>query len=285
MTTAAEGRELTQVGPGTAMGELMRQYWIPAAQSSELERDGAPVRLMLLGEKLIAFRDSAGRVGVMDHRCPHRCASLFLGRNEEGGIRCIYHGWKFDVAGNCVDMPSVPPHQDFKHKVKAKAYRARRARRAWSGSIWARAPRRRRCRRSKSSTFPTTKSASASSSANATTCRRSRARSTPRISASCTPATSIPDDVAEDDPVHHTVTNRAPEYHDRRCRLGHAVRRLPPGRRRTAPIGASPTSCFRSGPRRPTASSAATCMRAPGCRSTTATRCSASCGGSAGYRR
>src|SRR6202043_1520763 len=123
MTTAIEGRELTQVGPGTVMGELMRQYWIPAAQSAELERDGAPVRLMLLGEKLIAFRDTAGRVGVMDHRCPHRCASLFLGRNEEGGIRCIYHGWKYDVAGNCVDMPSVPPPQDFKHKVKAKAYR------------------------------------------------------------------------------------------------------------------------------------------------------------------
>ena len=85
MTTANEGMELTRVGPGTPMGELMRCYWIPAAMSSELVRDGAPMRLMLLGEKLIAFRDSAGRVGVMDHRCPHRCASLFLGRNEEGG--------------------------------------------------------------------------------------------------------------------------------------------------------------------------------------------------------
>jgi phthalate 4,5-dioxygenase len=122
MTTAKEGEELTRVGPGTPMGELMRCYWIPAGMSSELERDGAPLRLMLLGEKLIAFRDSGGRVGVMDHRCPHRCASLFLGRNEEGGIRCLYHGWKFDVAGNCLDMPSVPPPQDFKHKVRAKAY-------------------------------------------------------------------------------------------------------------------------------------------------------------------
>jgi phthalate 4,5-dioxygenase oxygenase subunit len=124
MTTASEGRELTEVGPGTTMGALMRRYWMPALKSAELERDGAPVRLMLLGEKLIAFRDSAGRVGVMDHRCPHRCASLFLGRNEENGIRCIYHGWKYDVEGNCVDMPSVTPQQDFKHKVKAKAYRA-----------------------------------------------------------------------------------------------------------------------------------------------------------------
>src|SRR5262245_50536770 len=122
MTTASEGQELTRVGPGTMMGDLMRCYWIPAALSSELVRDGAPVRLMLLGEKLIAFRDSAGRVGVMDHRCPHRCASLFLGRNEEGGLRCIYHGWKFDVAGNCLDMPSLPP-PGFKEKVKAKAYK------------------------------------------------------------------------------------------------------------------------------------------------------------------
>src|SRR6185295_8264790 len=124
MTTAQESVELTRVGPGTVMGDLMRCYWIPAVLSSEVERDGPPVRLKLLGEKLIAFRDSAGRVGVMDHRCPHRCASLFLGRNEEGGIRCVYHGWKFDVGGNCVDMPSVPPDQDFKQKVKAKAYPA-----------------------------------------------------------------------------------------------------------------------------------------------------------------
>jgi phenylpropionate dioxygenase-like ring-hydroxylating dioxygenase large terminal subunit len=86
--------------------------------------DGAPLRLMLLGEKLLAFRDSAGRVGVIDHRCPHRCASLFFGRNEEGGIRCVYHGWKFDVDGNCLDMPNVPEPGKFQERVKAKAYRA-----------------------------------------------------------------------------------------------------------------------------------------------------------------
>jgi phenylpropionate dioxygenase-like ring-hydroxylating dioxygenase large terminal subunit len=131
MTTANEGMELTRVGSGTPMGELMRCYWIPAAMSSELARDGAPIRLMLLGERLIAFRDSEGRVGVMDHRCPHRCASLFLGRNEQGGIRCVYHGWKFDVAGNCLDMPSLPP-PGFKQKVKAKAYKV--AERA--GVVW-----------------------------------------------------------------------------------------------------------------------------------------------------
>jgi phenylpropionate dioxygenase-like ring-hydroxylating dioxygenase large terminal subunit len=87
---------------------------------------------MLLGEKLIAFRDSSGRVGVMDHRCPHRCASLFLGRNEENGIRCVYHGWKYDAEGNCVDMPNAPPHQDFKHKVKAKAYKVAER----NGLVW-----------------------------------------------------------------------------------------------------------------------------------------------------
>jgi phenylpropionate dioxygenase-like ring-hydroxylating dioxygenase large terminal subunit len=123
MTTASDSVELTRVGPGTVMGQLMREYWIPALMSSEVARGGAPLRLMLLGEKLIAFRDGEGRVGVMDHRCPHRCASLFLGRNEADGLRCIYHGWKFDVAGQCIDMPNVAPQQDFKRKVGAKAYR------------------------------------------------------------------------------------------------------------------------------------------------------------------
>jgi len=123
MSKQKDSDDLLRVGAGTPMGEMMRQYWIPAIMSSELQCDGAPLRLMLLGEKLIAFRDSSGRVGVMDHRCPHRCASLFLGRNEENGIRCIYHGWKYDTQGNCVDMPNAPPHQDFKDKVRAKAYK------------------------------------------------------------------------------------------------------------------------------------------------------------------
>ena len=130
--TIKDSEDLTRVGPGTVMGEFMRQYWLPALMSSELKPDGAPVRLMLLGEKLIAFRDTDGRVGVMDHRCPHRCASLFLGRNEENGLRCVYHGWKFDVEGNCIDMASVPAHQDFKSKVKAKAYKATER----NGVVW-----------------------------------------------------------------------------------------------------------------------------------------------------
>lgn len=115
--------DLTRVGQGSLMGTFMRQYWMPALMSSEVKADGDPVRLLILGEKLIAFRDTAGRVGIMDHRCPHRCASLFMGRNEEHGIRCVYHGWKFDVDGNCLDMPNVPARQDFKDKVHARAYR------------------------------------------------------------------------------------------------------------------------------------------------------------------
>ncbi|MGH7091684.1 MAG: Rieske 2Fe-2S domain-containing protein, partial [Stellaceae bacterium] len=123
---------ITRTGPGTAMGELMRQYWIPALMSRELAADGAPVRLLLLGEKLLAFRDSSGRVGVLDHRCPHRCASLFYGRNEEGGIRCVYHGWKYDVDGRCLDQANLPPQQQFGDKVRAQAYLARER----NGFVW-----------------------------------------------------------------------------------------------------------------------------------------------------
>jgi len=132
MTNAAEGRELTQVGPGTVMGSLMRQYWLPALRSSELVASGDPMRLMLLGERLVAFRDKAGQVGVMDHRCPHRGASLFFGRNEEGGIACVYHGWKFAAGGQCLAMPNLPPQQDFSQKVRARAYKVTER----AGLIW-----------------------------------------------------------------------------------------------------------------------------------------------------
>jgi phthalate 4,5-dioxygenase len=127
-----DGEILTRVGPGTPMGELMRQYWIPAAISTEVTSDGAPLRLKLLGEQLIAFRASSGRVGIMDHRCPHRCASLFFGRNENDGLRCVYHGWKFDVEGNCVDAPNLPNDQAVRDKVKAKSYQVEER----AGLIW-----------------------------------------------------------------------------------------------------------------------------------------------------
>ena len=113
MTKQQESEILTRVGPGTPMGNVLRHYWYPALKSSELVPDGAPVRFLLLGEQLIAFRDTQGRIGMMDHRCPHRCASLFFGRNEENGIRCVYHGWKYDYLGICVDQPNLPPHRQF----------------------------------------------------------------------------------------------------------------------------------------------------------------------------
>ncbi len=123
MLSAHENELLTRVGAGAPMGALMRRYWIPAAFSHQIEKpDSAPVRVKLLGEKLVAFRDSKGRVGLVDERCPHRTASMYFGRNEECGLRCVYHGWKFDVDGDCVDLPSEPPDSTLQRKVKIKAY-------------------------------------------------------------------------------------------------------------------------------------------------------------------
>jgi phthalate 4,5-dioxygenase len=123
MLSREENRILTQVGPGTPIGEVMRRYWMPALLSNDIpEPDCPPVRVKLLGEDLVAFRDTEGRVGLVEEYCPHRLASLFLGRNEENGLRCVYHGWKFDVAGTCVDMPNEPAHSSFKDKVRIKSY-------------------------------------------------------------------------------------------------------------------------------------------------------------------
>jgi phthalate 4,5-dioxygenase len=114
---------LTHVGPGTPMGNLLRRYWMPALLSSELSNaDSDPVRVRLMGEDLIAFRDTNGQVGLLQNNCPHRGASLFFGRNEEAGLRCVYHGWKFDWTGQCIDMPNEPAESDFKTRVKAVAY-------------------------------------------------------------------------------------------------------------------------------------------------------------------
>jgi phthalate 4,5-dioxygenase oxygenase subunit len=123
MLSKANNERLTRTGRGTPMGEAMRRYWIPALASSELaQSDCTPVRVTLLGEKLVAFRDTLGNVGLVAENCPHRGASLFFGRNEERGLRCVYHGWKFDVDGNCVDMPNEPSDSDFRNKVTASAY-------------------------------------------------------------------------------------------------------------------------------------------------------------------
>jgi phthalate 4,5-dioxygenase len=114
---------LTQVGPGTLVGELLRQYWLPALLVSELPaRDGHPVRVLLLGEQLIAFRETSGRVGLLANHCPHRGASLFFGRIESQGLRCSYHGWKFDVDGRCLDRPNEPPEANLDTNIRTTAY-------------------------------------------------------------------------------------------------------------------------------------------------------------------
>src|SRR3984957_7774197 len=109
MLTAEENERLTRVGPRTPMGTLFRRYWLPFATADELpEGDGAPIRVRLLGEDLVAFRATDGKVGLVDAFCPHRRAPMFFGRNEEQGLRCVYHGWKFDREGTCGVMPSEP---------------------------------------------------------------------------------------------------------------------------------------------------------------------------------
>src|SRR5713226_4510399 len=121
MLTQEENDLVTRIGPGTPMGDVIRRYWLPALLSWELpEPDCPPVRVKLLGEQLVAFRDTGGRVGILDEACAHRCASLFLGRNENYGLQCIYHGWKYDVNGNCVEQMNEPI--GFAQKVRIKHY-------------------------------------------------------------------------------------------------------------------------------------------------------------------
>src|SRR5688572_25627476 len=114
---------LTQTGRGTPMGGLFRRYWIPALLSEELpENECPPVRVKLLSERLLAFRDTLGRYGLIDEFCAHRGVSLWFGRNEDCGLRCPYHGWKYDVNGNCLEVPSEPEESGFRQKIKLKSY-------------------------------------------------------------------------------------------------------------------------------------------------------------------
>src|SRR2546421_3442729 len=123
MLSKEDNELLTRTGPGTPMGELFRRFWLPALLPSELPTpDCDPIRFRILGEDLIAWRDSNGQPGFVANNCPHRGASLFFGRNEENGLRCVYHGWKFAVDGTCVDMPNEPAESDFRGKVRAVAY-------------------------------------------------------------------------------------------------------------------------------------------------------------------
>lgn len=134
MLSAQDNELLTRTGPETGMGKLFRQFWIPVLLSRELpEPDCPPKKLTVMGESLLAFRDSEGRVGLVEPECPHRRANLYYGRNEEGGLRCVYHGWKFDVTGQCVDLPTAPPDSAYKDRIRIKAYPTRE----WGDLVWA----------------------------------------------------------------------------------------------------------------------------------------------------
>jgi len=134
MMTAEDNRLLTLTGPQTPMGELLRRYWIPVLLSAELPEPDCPQKkLKVLGEDLLAFRDTEGRVGLVEPVCPHRGANLYYGRNEQCGLRCAFHGWKFDVTGQCVDMPTAAPDSEYKERIRIKAYPTRE----WGGYIWA----------------------------------------------------------------------------------------------------------------------------------------------------
>jgi phthalate 4,5-dioxygenase oxygenase subunit len=133
MLTAEENDLLCRVEGVAPMGRMMRAHWLPICMSEEVtEPDGTPVRARLLGEDLVVFRDSDGRLGVVGEHCPHRRASLALGRNEESGLRCLYHGWKIDVEGNVVEMPSEPAASCLAAKVRHTAYPSEEA----GGFVW-----------------------------------------------------------------------------------------------------------------------------------------------------
>ena len=125
---------LTQTDAATPMGEYFRRFWQPVALTEELpEADGAPIRVTIMGEEMVAFRDTEGRVGFIDARCPHRGAHMYFGRNEECGLRCVYHGWKFDVTGKAVDLPNVPPGRALHDTVRIKSYPTRE----YGDIVWA----------------------------------------------------------------------------------------------------------------------------------------------------
>ena len=184
MLRAEDNKFLTESGAGTGMGELLRRFWLPVLLSEELpEADGPPKKIVVMGEELLAFRDSRGVVGVIDQYCPHRGANLWLGRVEECGIRCVYHGWKFDTDGRCVDMPTSYPDLNAKDLIRIKSYPVRE----WGDMIWAYmgpAERCRNCPRWKWRWCRVRIVTSPRNGRTATGCRRWKAPSTPRISPS-----------------------------------------------------------------------------------------------------
>jgi phenylpropionate dioxygenase-like ring-hydroxylating dioxygenase large terminal subunit len=134
MLTREQNELLTRIGPGTPMGSMLREYWLPACRAAKLEPEGAPERVRIVGENFVAFRGTDGRVGFVAEGCPHRCASLALARNEGDGLRCIFHGWKVSIEGKCVDTPTEPPEarETFPARVPVRSHPVREA----GGLIW-----------------------------------------------------------------------------------------------------------------------------------------------------
>ena len=274
MLSKDDNELLCRVGPGTPMGDLMRQYWIPAIPSNELPlADCPPVRIRLLGENLIAFRTTSGDVGLIQNACPHRGASMFFGRNEEEGLRCVYHGWKFDVTGACVDMPSEPAESNFKTKVRTPRLPDAASATASSGPTWvAAATTRRRCPTSRPTCWPTARRdmylLSPREQLDAGLGRRDghRARRLPALRRH----------PRRGHAARHLRllpgAQRARPLQRDRHGVGHLVRRRAGRPRKTATTGASRTSCSRSTPWCRPASSASRCASAPTCRWTTTTR-------------
>lgn len=122
MLTAQNNELVTRVERGTPAGDYFRQFWLPFLMSWELEADGSPERVRIMGENLIAFRNTKGNVGLIAENCPHRGASMFFGRNENDGLACVYHGWKFAPDGNCMEMPSEPDESNYYTKVRVGSY-------------------------------------------------------------------------------------------------------------------------------------------------------------------
>jgi phthalate 4,5-dioxygenase oxygenase subunit len=133
MLSAQDNDLLTRTGANTPMGQYFRRFWQPVALSRELaERDGTPLRVNIMGEKLVAFRNAQGVVGLVNSRCPHRGADLYFGRNEDCAIRCVFHGWKFDLKGNPLELPNVPAGSAYHETIKLKAYPTRE----YGGVVW-----------------------------------------------------------------------------------------------------------------------------------------------------
>ena len=131
MLSNEENELLTRVGPGTPAGEMLRRYWWPVGFSEEVKSKGAPVKVRLLGEDFVLFRDGGGELGILELHCSHRGTSLEFGRVEDNGIRCCYHGWLYDRRGKCLEQPAEPEDSTFKDRIQHPAYHAQEA--GWSG--------------------------------------------------------------------------------------------------------------------------------------------------------